>query len=134
MLNRNRYRTPAEKEVIRNGYIPRYIPPEGMDFCNYFEDCKYKKTMNNVDGYFQQVKIVNFDIIHHQCKNDPLEKSCEEHFSVKGSDFNCPESNKKNPIATALRNKDKGVQEINVEKNLSKSIFSSKNNPCKLFL
>ena len=52
-----------------------YIPPEEMDFCNYFEGLKYKETMNNVDGYFQQVKIVNFDIIDHQCKNDPLEKS-----------------------------------------------------------
>ena len=52
--------------------------------------------MNYVDGYFQLVKIVNFDIIHHQCKNNPLEKSYEEHFSVKGSDFNCSESDKKN--------------------------------------
>ena len=75
MLNKNRYRMRAEKVVIKNGYIPRYIPPEEMDFCNYFEGLKYKETMNNVDGYFQQAKIVNFDIIDHQCKNDPLEKS-----------------------------------------------------------
>ena len=61
MLNRNRYRTPAEKVVMRNGYIPKYFPPEEIAFCNYFENLKYKETMNNVDGYFQQVKIVNFE-------------------------------------------------------------------------
>ena len=111
-----------------------------MDFCNYFEGLKYKETMNNVDGYFQQVKIVNFDIIHHQCKNDPLEKQndpvdpLEEHFSVKRSDFSCPECERvtKKPSSLApYATKTKEYKKSTLKKNLSKSIFSSKNSPCK---
>ena len=52
---------PAEKVVMRNGYIPKYFSLEEIAFCNYFENLKYKETMNNVGGYFQQVKIVNLE-------------------------------------------------------------------------
>ena len=43
MLNTNRYRTPAEKVVVWNGYIPSYISPEVMDFCNYLKTLNTKK-------------------------------------------------------------------------------------------
>ena len=69
--------------IHRNQYIPRYIPPEERDFCSYFDQLKYEEMMRNPDKYFSNVKVVNFDIIHHQCRGDPLGKSFNEHFAMK---------------------------------------------------
>ena len=33
------------------------------------------------------MKVINFDIIHHLSRGDPLEKSYNEHFAVKSKDF-----------------------------------------------
>ena len=73
--------------INRNGYIPKFIPPEERDFLNYFDQLKYKESVRDPDKYFQNVKIINFDIINHVSRGDPLEKSYEEHFAVKGGDF-----------------------------------------------
>ena len=69
--------------IHRNQYIPRYILPEERDFCSYFDQLKYEEMMRNPDKYFRNVKVVNFDIIHHQCRGDLLGKSFNEYFAMK---------------------------------------------------
>ena len=44
--------------------------------------------MRDPDNYFQQVKVINFDIIHHVSRGDPSEKSYNEYFTAKNKDFN----------------------------------------------
>ena len=37
---------------------------------------------DNPDEYFKKQKVVNFDIIQHECRADPRTKSYEEHQTV----------------------------------------------------
>ena len=50
---------------IRIKYVPVYTPPKGRDFFSYLDELKYEETIKNTDNYFQNVKVVNFDLIHH---------------------------------------------------------------------
>ena len=44
--------------------------------------------MENPDQSFRKTKIVNFDIIHHECRGDKLEKSYEYYQTVLKVNFN----------------------------------------------
>ena len=56
-----------------NNYILKYTPPEERDFLMYLDYLKYKKFMEDLDQTFKKTKIVNFDIIRHQCRVDKME-------------------------------------------------------------
>ena len=73
--------------MYRSKYVPNNKPPEERNFFSYLDDLKYEEALNNTDKYFKEVKVVNFDIINHICREDPLEKSIHEHLLVKGEDF-----------------------------------------------
>ena len=113
--------------INRNGYISKFIPPEERDFLNYSDQLKYEETVRDPDKYFQNVKILNFDIINHVSRGDPLEKSYEEHFAVKGGDFvKYPGADKKKVASGALRNQDQTKQPIFVEKKVVLDHFKNK--------
>ena len=88
--------------INRNGYIPKFIPPEERDFLNYLDENKYEENLRNPDHYFQNINIINFDIIHHLSRSDPLEKSYEEHFLVKSKNFNNYPTTKKKKVTSGL--------------------------------
>ena len=73
--------------IYRSQYVPKYTPPKERDFCSYFDDLKYQETMRDPDGYFKNVKIINFDLILHCCRSDPLEKNEKEHYTIKNINF-----------------------------------------------
>ena len=50
-----------------------YTPLEERDFLSYLDDLKYEETMKDPDAYFKSVQIINFDMIHPQCRENPLE-------------------------------------------------------------
>ena len=70
-----------------NGYIPKYTPPQDRDFLSYLDDLKFENFMENPDQFFRNTKIVNFDIIHHECRGDKLEKSYAHYQTVFEDDF-----------------------------------------------
>ena len=79
------------------------------------------------DKYFQNVKIINFDIINHVSRGDPSEKSYEKHFAVKAGDFvKYSGADKKKAIGGALRNQDQTKQPIFVEKKVVLDHFKNK--------
>lgn len=39
------------------------------------------------NNYFKIKKVINFDIIHHQGRGDPLHKSEKEHHTIVKEDF-----------------------------------------------
>ena len=57
-----------------NNYVPYYPPNK-----DYLDDTllrnKYEKIMSNKKEYLAQANVINFDIIHHRCRNNPLEHS-----------------------------------------------------------
>ena len=69
--------------IHRNSYISQLVPPQERDFLNYLDQLKYEETLIDPDAFFQNVKVINFDIIHHLRRFDPLEKSYNEHFVVR---------------------------------------------------
>ena len=38
-----------------------------------FYESQYNKILSDPDFYFENVKITNFDLIHHECKSNDLE-------------------------------------------------------------
>ena len=73
--------------IYRSQYVPRYVPPEERDFCSYFDQLKYEETLKNPDNYFRNVKVINFNIINHECMSDSLEKDLKEHFAIQNNHF-----------------------------------------------
>ena len=70
-----------------NSYIPKCTPPEERSFLNYLDDVKYEQFMENPDKSFKKTKIVNFDIIHHECRGDALDKPVEYYQIVFQNNF-----------------------------------------------
>ena len=97
-----------------NGYIPKYTPPQDRDFLSYLDDLKFENFMENPDQSFRNTKIVNFDIIHHECRGDKLEKSCAHYQTVFKDDFLriTLKEIKKTVLSSALRNQLKLQQSI----------------------
>ena len=60
-----------------------------------FDYLKYKYMSDNPDFYFANKKVINFEIIHYQCRGDPLSKTEKENKTVCRNDFiNYPKDKK----------------------------------------
>ena len=100
-----------------NGYIPKYTPPEERDFLSYLDDLKFSCFMESPDEAFIKTKIVNFDIINHECRGDKMEKSYEHYQTVFEDNFKIYKlKDKKTVVASGLRNQDRLKQDIYFEK------------------
>ena len=42
---------------------------------------------DNPNKYFKKKKVVNFEIINHECRSDPLKKSYKEHQTEESEDL-----------------------------------------------
>ena len=60
--------------IYRSQHVLRYVSPGERDFCGYFDQLKYEETLKIPDNYFCNVKVINFNIINHEYKGDPLQK------------------------------------------------------------
>ena len=55
--------------------------------------------------YFDQKKMINFDIIHHECRGDPLQGSYKNYQTVHNDDIKkYPENEKKDVLGGLIRN------------------------------
>ena len=60
---------------------------------------------NSPDFYFENEKVINFEIIHHQCRGDQLTKTEKEHKTVCRNDFkNYPKDEKNRVLSSIFRN------------------------------
>ena len=57
------------------------------DLMTYIDDLKYENFVHNMDSHFSQAKVVNFDIIHHQCRGDKLDNPEEYYQTIYDKDF-----------------------------------------------
>ena len=53
----------------------------------WFTEVKYKKATENLTHYFDNVKLVNFDIIYSDFRKRKLEKPIEEYQTICNEDF-----------------------------------------------
>ena len=93
-------------------YVPEFsvdydkLPWHERDFITYIYWLKYKEMKDNPDEYFFKKKVVNFDIIHHECWVNFLTKSYKELQTVVSQDLKKYSENDKDKTVLALfRNK-----------------------------
>ena len=71
----------TKKTVVGSKYVSEYggdyfdRPWYEKDLMGYFNYCEYTDMSKNPTKYFEEKKVVNFDIIHHECRGDSLQGS-----------------------------------------------------------
>ena len=121
--------------TARSSYIPPYIKDnlkwyEKEGLITYFQQREYQEFKKNRDGYINETKILNFDIIHHMCRGDKLEKTIKEHNTVKKERLKqMPPSEKYAAVAACFRSSNKNII---MERSIAKEYFSCNNsNICR---
>ena len=81
------------KKVLGNKYETEYCakhfdkPWYEKDLMGYFDYLDYQDMLREPTKYFRDKKVINFDIIHHECKGDPLQANYQGYQTVKASDL-----------------------------------------------
>ena len=88
----------------------------------YFDYRKYSEMAKDLKKYFEQKKVVNFDIIHHACRGGPLQGSYKNYQTVYNTDIKeYPENEKKEVLGGLIRNFDR--KDLFVEKKVINEHF-----------
>ena len=72
------------------------------DLIGYFDYLDYRNMLKNPMEYFQKKKVINFDIIHHEWRGDPLQGSYKVYQTVKSNDLEQYPQLKKNETVDGL--------------------------------
>ena len=93
------------KEICVNNYLP-YYPIHSGTLGDTLLRNKYEKICENRKEYFENAKIVNFDIINNECRGDPLEKSIKYHQTIKRDDLKYVKKNDEGKfISSAIKSR-----------------------------
>ena len=79
-------------EINVNNYVP-YYPLYKDSLHDTLLINKYEKIMKNKEEYFQNAKVVNFDIIHNECRGNRLENNLKYYQTIKQDDLNYMKKN-----------------------------------------
>ena len=77
-----------KKSFLGPKYTPEFthdynnLPWYERDLMRYSDWLKFKEMIDDPDAYFKKKEVVNFDIIHHECRGEQLQKSYKEHKTV----------------------------------------------------
>ena len=86
-------------------YAPQYTPPEERDFFSYYDDLKYEIFIQDPDDSLKKTKIINFDLIHNQCRGDKLDNSQQYYQTVFEENLaRYKKQDKEKFVGSALRN------------------------------
>ena len=95
-----------EKNIIFvNNYIPHY-PVHNNILDDALLRNKYENINRNKEHYFENAKIINFDIINHQCRQEPLKNSVKYYQTIHEHNLQCArEEDQEEFISAAIRSK-----------------------------
>ena len=71
---------------------------------SYIDLIKYRTMLDDPDQYFDKVKIVDFDIIHHECPGDKLIGNYKDYKTIQELN-RYPKEKIKVVLSAAFRNK-----------------------------
>ena len=71
--------------ICVNNYVPYYPVHRGSLHESLLRN-KYEKINKNKEEYFKSAKLVNFDIINNECKQETLKNSVEYYQTIKKED------------------------------------------------
>ena len=93
------------KEICVNNYLP-YYPVHKYTLHDTLLRNKYEKINGNKREYFENAKIVNFDIINNECRGDPLQNSVEYYQTITKDDLkNIKKKDEEQFIAAAIKSR-----------------------------
>ena len=92
------------KEIV-NKYVPGFVQHfelpwyERDGLMSYIDALKCDEFSNDSDAHFKNAQVVNFHIVHHECRGDPLKGNCKDYKTIEKEDLNHYSSNSKKIIA-----------------------------------
>ena len=112
----------------KNRYIPQFVKSnlkwyERDGLITYINRLEYEKFEEDRDQYLKNINIINFDIIHNRCRNEPLENSIKNYKTVSTKDLKqMPHADKDAALAACFRSERK---DIFIEKSLRDEYLST---------
>ena len=118
----------SEKYPVQN-YVPynptkNYSRQFGHDLHTTLLTDKYNKIMNDPDYHFNNSYVINFDIINHECRGDPLSHDRKYYETIRKEKLNeeiKSDESKYRFISSALKSERKDVL---IEKNIFSEHFN----------
>ena len=105
----------TEEKILVNNYIPDY-PKHEDDLHEILLRHEYERINKNKKDYFKKAKIINFDIINHQCRGTPLKNSLEYYETIHQNDLKrAKEQDKDDFISESIKSDRK---DIHIEKDI----------------
>ena len=99
----------AEENIFVNNYIPHY-PEHEEDLHEILLRHEYERINKNKKEYFRKAKIINFDIINHKCRGDPLKNSIQYYETIHEHDLKlAKEEDKDDFISESIRSQRKDL-------------------------
>ena len=93
----------TEEKILVNNYIP-YYPPSEDNLHEILLRHEYERINKDKKNYFRKAKIINFDIIYHTTRGDPLKKSIKEYETITRKDLNlAKEEDQEDFISESIR-------------------------------
>ena len=101
-------------------YIP-YYPKEKTCLHDTLLIGKYERILQDLPDYFFNVKTLNFDIIHHESRGDPLPHSREYYQQIREEHFKNirKEDDRYNFIRNAIKSR---IDDIFIQKDIMKKL------------
>ena len=110
------------KTIFVNNYLP-YYPIYKDSLHDSILRNEYEKINKNKKEYFENAKIVNFDIINNECRKDPLQNSVQYYQTIKQDDLKHVRKNdEKNFISAAIKSR---RDDVNVARDVITQHFRS---------
>ena len=111
---------------FKNRYIPAFVKDnlkwyERDGLITYINQLEYKKFEENRDSYLEKIYITNFNLIHSNYRNEPLENEIRYYKTVNTKDLKqMPLADKDAALAACFRSERK---DIYIEKSLRDEYF-----------
>ena len=102
-------------KIFADKYIPKYVPEdlpwyERNGLLTYVDQWKYKEFISDPDTDVKNTKVVNFDMIHAQCRGTPRTHSDNFYQTLREKDVKkMPQKDKKKVIAACIRSDRKDI-------------------------
>ena len=107
-------------KILVDNYIP-YYPTQKSCLHGTLLIEKYKRIRQDLQDYFVNVELINFDIIHNQCRGDVLKHDLKYYQQIHQHHFeNIPKQDEYNFISSAIKSK---REDIFIQKDVMKEHF-----------
>ena len=113
-------------KIFTNNYVPEHVHEDLPGYKRdglmiYIDQLNYKEFLSNPDTAIKNTKLINFEMMHAQCRGMPRMHSHQFYQTVREKNVaKIPQKDRKKTVAACLRSERK---EVFVEKKLAFSRF-----------